>query len=359
MSLRTGRIVLLVLLSPFILCFDYYKTSDGLPVKWFKRNIPVIYYINEKGSDDIADFPSLESAVRSSFNTWAIDGTILRFYYAGITSILPVTESSQPSRNVVGWIESGWETTYKNDKDAIGVTTVIYYDNTGEIIQADMQLNGEYFKWTLSPPSSCPPYSNLVDVRNIVTHEAGHFIGLDHSSDPSATMYNSSPPCETSKRDLAQDDIYGVLFLYGEGSTPFISEIYPTSAYNSSKDFTLKIYGGNFFSPVQVYLDGGERISATSAFLIKSDEIEAHFDLSGKKSGIYTVVVVCNNIPAYLENAFEIKQLENYSESGGCGCESGTPSSDLFFEIVAVIFFLKYLKHVSGKRENLEREKGR
>lgn len=316
--------------------------------------------MNDKGSDDITSLSDLEDAVRESFHTWEVRGTILQFDYRGTTFSLPETESSQSSKNVVGWIESGWTTVWDNDRDAIGVTTVIYYDDTGEIVEADMQLNGENFEWTLSPPSSCPPSSNLVDVRNIVTHEAGHFIGLDHSSDPEATMYYSSPPCETSKRDLAEDDIDGVFFLYGENqNNPYISEIYPSYAYNSLEDFTLKIYGGNFFSPVEVYLHGQDKVNATDATLIKSDEIEAHFDLRNVLPGVYAVVVVCNStFSAFLKDAFEVKQ--NTSEdTGGCGCRSGTGRYGLFFELLAVIFCLKFLRYVSGKREGLAREEGR
>ena len=45
--------------------------------------------------------------------------------------------------------------------------------------------------------------------------EEGHFLGLDHSSQPSAVMYASYPG--GLKRTLTSDDIAGVCFLYPTG----------------------------------------------------------------------------------------------------------------------------------------------
>src|SRR5207302_1668178 len=46
-----------------------------------------------------------------------------------------------------------------------------------------------------------------IDIQNTITHESGHTLGLDHTTDPNATMYATAPEGETSKRVLGSDDI--------------------------------------------------------------------------------------------------------------------------------------------------------
>jgi uncharacterized protein YraI len=63
--------------------------------------------------------------------------------------------------------------------------------------------------------------SHQVDLRTVALHETGHSLGLDHSQDPNAVMWEEY----TGLKDLTGDDIGGVQELYGppgenEGSAP-------------------------------------------------------------------------------------------------------------------------------------------
>ena len=51
-------------------------------------------------------------------------------------------------------------------------------------------------------------------IEDIAAHEFGHALGLGHSTVPTATMYPSTPPCNTSLRTLDPDDIAGIRSLY-------------------------------------------------------------------------------------------------------------------------------------------------
>ena len=113
----------------------------------------------------------------------------------------------------------------------IALTTVSYVASTGEIVDADMELNawggsgpsppGYYFTCvdgTVCDPRF-PPQTGCVstDVQDVVTHEAGHVLGLAHSPDPTATMFASAPLSEISKRTLAPDDVSGICSIYPAG----------------------------------------------------------------------------------------------------------------------------------------------
>ena len=53
-----------------------------------------------------------------------------------------------------------------------------------------------------------------------MTHEVGHYLGLDHSQIQEATMYRSARLGETKKRSLEQDDIDGVCSIYPVSESP-------------------------------------------------------------------------------------------------------------------------------------------
>jgi len=109
----------------------------------------------------------------------------------------------------------------------VALTTSSYIVSSGELLDADVEMNAASATPTIvdSPPCSPGGISTSCvanDVQNAVTHEIGHFLGLAHSPDPSSTMYASEPLGETSKRVL------------DTGSKQFVCDVYP--AGQVSKD---------------------------------------------------------------------------------------------------------------------------
>lgn len=86
------------------------------------------------------------------------------------------------------------------DSDILGLTTVTY-DDTGHILDSDMQLNMQ-----IQPATTDPVSSTSWDLRSIITHEFGHFIGFTHSAEADAVMYYQANVGETNKRYLTEDD---------------------------------------------------------------------------------------------------------------------------------------------------------
>ena len=69
--------------------------------------------------------------------------------------------------------------------------------------------------WNDGPDTLLLGGSKALDLQGVATHEYGHALGLDHSSDPTATMFASSANGAIDFRSIEADDIAGIQFLYG------------------------------------------------------------------------------------------------------------------------------------------------
>lgn len=184
-----------------------------LPVHWSKRELT--YKINEVGSDDLPRdqdgkiAKEVQDAIVASFEPWITqDCAELDITFTGLTPSKHVGyDKNNDNFNVVMWQED-WQSI--GASSAYALTSVTFSASTGAIADADIEFNGDDFIWT----DSDNPADTIVDLRNTLTHEVGHFIGLDHSNITDATMFAMAPEGEVKKRDLSQDDIDGLCKIY-------------------------------------------------------------------------------------------------------------------------------------------------
>jgi MYXO-CTERM domain-containing protein len=94
---------------------------------------------------------------------------------------------------------------------ALAVTTVSFNEKNAEIYDVDVELLSAIADFTTSDEDV------VVDLQAVVTHEAGHFLGLDHSNHLGATMASGYVLGRTDTRDLSVDDISGICEAYPEG----------------------------------------------------------------------------------------------------------------------------------------------
>lgn len=188
-----------------------YPCAEGQvakPVRWPTRCAS--YYVNENGTYHVEDFDELLAATQRSFERWNdIEGAEFRMQYAGLTNEDRVEYNAQRgpdgNANIVVWRDDEW--VYAS-KLAYAITSVSFLPSSGDIVGADIEMNSNLHRYTIGDAAI------HVDLENTLTHEVGHFLGLDHSADATATMYYEAPRGETTKRILKADDIEGFFAIY-------------------------------------------------------------------------------------------------------------------------------------------------
>ena len=108
-----------------------------------------------------------------------------------------------PNANIFMFRDDDWP--YENAIDTLALTTLIFNAGTGEIYDADVEVNTNQ-----SPMSIGNIKATDIDFDSVITHEIGHFLGLSHSDAQGSTMRPSYAPGQTSMSSIEYDDVEGV-----------------------------------------------------------------------------------------------------------------------------------------------------
>lgn len=270
--------------------------------------------------------------IRSSFDVWAsIEGTNLSFSFDAGGAVQP---TSRDGINSVSWVTSGWgELSFRPPSRALAVTLSSFDASSGVIRDADIYFNSENFDWAVV---SGPEDDGFIDVQNIATHEIGHLIGLDHSSenfvesDPElleATMYYASSAGETSRRTTKTNDENGARGLYPSSATsqPSISAIEVLE--NNGSYVVYRVAGENFTESTSFILSHNSAAVfdqvARYRQLNSSSEYEVQFSISSFPSGESSLIAFNDPraLSTYIIDVDSSSLISSSSSSGGGGCQ--------------------------------------
>lgn len=210
--------LLLTLVAVLVPGFEPAMTAAGM-AHWVEQ--PVGYRLHQAGSDDLSDGSDL-AAARASFDTWSnLPSAVFAFRFDGLTN-LTATAGAEGSEgtNLVVWRENPAEWVADGNSPLYYAVTTLSFDRcSGALVDADIEVNGGYHSFSTSDTAVS------VDIQNVLTHEVGHVLGLDHSSDPLATMFARAGSGELGMRTLTDDDRAGVAYLYpADGDPPWLEQ---------------------------------------------------------------------------------------------------------------------------------------
>jgi MYXO-CTERM domain-containing protein len=198
--------------------------TDGSCTNLAWRRRCMSYAIDLGGSASIS-MAEIRTIADEAFNAWKqleCDGvrSVFEVQQLEANSDCDIAEFDQDGGNVntIAFI-TDWEAR-DNDPRAFALTTVWHSVRSGEIFDADMEINENRGPYGICPDVTGCTDGTTVDLQNVLTHEAGHFFGLGHSTDVNASMFSMSPPGEVSRRILRADDNDGFCAIYPPGSLP-------------------------------------------------------------------------------------------------------------------------------------------
>jgi MYXO-CTERM domain-containing protein len=186
---------------------------DGAPLFW--ASYCVGFSLQSDGSEHIP-FSTLEAVVAQSFVAWTElecgrgNSSLLFTQLGDVSCHRAEYNPSGANANVIMVQDHKWD--YKGVENTLAKTTVTYDVDTGEILDADIELNHMANELTVGDEVVVE-----YDLQSILTHEVGHFIGLDHTPIQSATMNAGYDKGNTHQRVLDADDIDGLCAAYPPG----------------------------------------------------------------------------------------------------------------------------------------------
>ncbi len=188
-------------------CEPAQSNDCGTPIFWPTRCVG--FSIQRDASSDV-DLDTASELVEQAFATWAnaeCDGgppSITATNLGPVSCEEQTFDAETRNANAIIFRDEDWP----YGPGALALTTVTYALDTGEIRDADIELNSDDATFTSGD-------TNVnVDLLSILTHEAGHFLGLAHTDVDGATMQTDYPPKSTTLRNLEPDDVSAICAVY-------------------------------------------------------------------------------------------------------------------------------------------------
>jgi hypothetical protein len=188
----------------------------GVEIQW--RQPCVGFSVQTDASGQI-DFDTAEATLAQAFAVWTSvacgGGTpSITVFDLGEVSCGKVEYNQHAGNaNVLVFRDDAWP--HATDSgigiaDTLALTTVTYDVDKGDIYDADIEVNTANNHFTTSDS----PGPDDVDLLSVLTHEAGHFLGLAHSETEAATMFPDYQRGTVDLRTLDVDDETAICLAY-------------------------------------------------------------------------------------------------------------------------------------------------
>lgn len=191
----------------------------GVPIAWPGRCTS--YSVHQAAAPDLGlDAPTVEALLAQAYSTWqsaSCSGESPSIEVLPLPAIAcGYPEYNTCDRNANGWIfQTKW--THDNASLTLGLTQVSFDVHTGLIHDADVEINVPQV------------LAGGVDIADVITHEAGHVLGLDHSPNFDATMF--AQYSGRSLSTLGADDVAGICEVYPPNRRAAVCDAMPENGF--------------------------------------------------------------------------------------------------------------------------------
>jgi hypothetical protein len=220
--------------------------DSGVPVAWKSPCVTMDLFIGDAPAGmSAAEYVAAAGLAARAWSHASLSCTALSINVGAQPAA--TTEIGRDGRNVIVFRQDNWceqsTPAVCYSPNALAVTSIFKNNVTGEIVDADMELNAVNFTWAdLVAQPELASRTNA-DFQNTVTHELGHVIGLAHpcysandgggrlndnsgipeldctdanlpASVPETTMFPSASLGDVDRRTLSSDDAQAACDIY-------------------------------------------------------------------------------------------------------------------------------------------------
>ncbi|MGD0524538.1 MAG: matrixin family metalloprotease [Polyangiaceae bacterium] len=202
--------------------------TEGMPLAWKTDRVP--YGVASQASDQVtlANATRVADLAFAAWNDAECDGKPvgIEAYDDGPTEVpdgadgdalaewayCADSNSCNPvAHDVIVFDDVAWP--YNDPVNTLALTTVTYGVDDGEVFEAYTEVNSSQHTLTTTEPP--PADGTTYDLQAILTHEAGHFLGLAHATATTSIMYAYYQPGAIT---LTADDVDAICTVYPPSS---------------------------------------------------------------------------------------------------------------------------------------------
>ncbi len=188
---------------------------EGIPLFWKPRC--VTYRFSEKESRFITNADA-SAVFDRAFAAWTGQNAACKPSLVAVelaptansTARYLIDHTNPLNENLIVFRDDDWR--FAGAGEQLERTTVTFDIGTGEIYDADIEINTASYTMTTATPVP----SNGYDFETVAVHAAGHFLGLAHADSISAVMSPTYVP-GSMRRSLGPDDAAGICEIYRPG----------------------------------------------------------------------------------------------------------------------------------------------
>ncbi len=174
------------------------------------------YTLNTTSVPATVGSTNLAIMATDAFSRWsgATSTSIPKVTFSKTTANTTTTRAALDGKNIITWGRA--------NGSALAITYIWSYRTTGVVAEVDTIMNTKFpWRWSnpanwTSPETTCAD-QNSYDAQSILTHELGHWLGLNDfytSEYQNATMYGYGAKGEIKGTTLSTGDIDGVKVIY-------------------------------------------------------------------------------------------------------------------------------------------------
>lgn len=304
--LAKAILVILILAAPlfaYVTQRDFSSTGQVVLIKWSSGAFPLPWRMNPVVGTNISGSRQQADVVRQSFQAWSSISTASITFAEGATTAASVKPAYDGINLITTNISSSDWAALGLGSGVLAFTTTTYYQAgsgidelgrpisfPGQILEGDILFNpSQQFSTEAATPA------DKIDFQSVLTHEIGHFLGLDHTPIVSSTMFWTTAAGVSYQRVPSADDIAG------------ISSIYPSASFSSKGSLSgtvrttanIPVYGANV---VAVNSSGQPVASAVT-------DTNGFYTIVGLDAGSYTVYAEPLNGPITAGNIYTLPRI--------------------------------------------------